>query len=741
MSGCALRRVLTSTSALGICRKRSKMKRMPQVAKAPMIRREIGGDHICVLTFDRPDSGANIFDAATLGKLNSHLDFVEKDLSLSGLIIASAKKSIFVAGADLKTLLKGAGSGEMRGFIAQGQQVFNHLADLKIPTVAIIHGASAGGGYEVALACDYRIASDDPATRIGLPETTLGLIPAWGGCTRLPRLIGAEEAAEVILKGKLYSAQEALKIGLVDEIAPRDQLLDLARKKLSGGKRPSPGASRPPLPGQGEARGAVGGEGRTTGNAAPSRALEIINRTLSISPNESLKLELEAIVELGKTEATQNLIRNFFLAEKYKKGTSRAATEKIVHAAVIGAGVMGSGIAQWLSSRGVTVILRDVAREQIDRGLANIEKTYADAVKRGLMTEEKAKQGRARICGSTAPMELRDVQFIIEAASEKLSVKKEIFRELTMEAGPKTIVATNTSALPVSELADVTVAPERVIGLHFFNPVSRMKLVEVVIARETSEETRERSLGFVRQIGKLPVIVRDSPGFLVNRVLFPYLLDAAELFEKGLDAERIDSVLTEWGMPMGPLRLIDEIGVDITVDIANTLGKAYGQRDHVPNVLLWLRDRQMLGRKTGEGFYKYEGKTQSPNEALVRWRGEVVAGGGDPGATEAGTTRQPASPPPATADDLAHRLILLMVNEAARCVEEKVVESPEDADYGMILGTGFAPFRGGPLRFAEHFGLKKTVNELERLARTEEKFSPCEILKKHAGEGTEFYEE
>ena len=388
---------------------------------------------------------------------------------------------------------------------------------------------------------------------------------------------------------------------------------------------------------------------------------------MSISPDESLRLELDGIVELGKTESTQNLIRNFFLAEKYKKGTSRTPPEKIVHAAVIGAGVMGSGIAQWLSSRGVTVILRDVAREQIDRGLANVEKIYADAVKRGLMSEEKAKQGRARICGSTAPMELRDVQFVIEATSEKMEIKKEVFRELAMEAGPKTIVATNTSALPVSELADVTVSPEHVIGLHFFNPVSRMKLVEVVIAKQTSDETRDRSLAFVRQIGKLPVIVRDSPGFLVNRVLFPYLLDAAELFESGVDAERIDRALVEWGMPMGPLRLIDEIGVDITIDIGNTLEKAYGQRDHVAAVLLWLRDQQMLGRKTGAGFYKYEGKMQTPNDSLVEWRrGSAVAGGADPGSGQGDTAAQPASPPPATAEELTHRLMFLMVNEAAR---------------------------------------------------------------------------
>ena len=711
------------------------MKGMSAIVTGPMIRRETGQNHICVLTFDRPESGANVFDAATLDELNEHLDALEKDTSLRGLIITSAKKSIFVAGADLKTLLQAAKTGEMPRFIERGQHIFNRLANLKIPTIAAIHGASAGGGYEVALACDYRVASDDPATRIGLPETGLGLLPAWGGCTRLPRLIGAAKAAEVILKGKLYSAQEALKVGLVDEVAPREQLLDRAREKLRAGK-PKMEGGVPATPGSPEFVPPKSG-----GNHALERAYEIINKTLSISPEESLRMELDGIVDLGKTESTQNLIRNFFLAEKYKKGTARIQSDKIVHAAVIGAGVMGSGIAQWLSSRGVTVILRDVAREQIDRGLANIEKIYADAVKRGLMSEEKAKQGRARICGSTAPMELRDVQFVIEATSEKMEIKQQVFRELAMEAGPKTIVATNTSALPVSELADVTVSPEHVIGLHFFNPVSRMKLVEVVIAKQTSEETRDRSLAFVRQIGKLPVIVRDSPGFLVNRVLFPYLLDAAELFESGVDAKRIDSALVEWGMPMGPLRLIDEIGVDITIDIGNTLEKAYGLRDHVPIVLLWLRDQQMLGRKTGAGLYKYDGKSQKPNDSLVKWRRGLH---GEPEGVEG-----PNIPPDKYRDPrlrfnderLAHRLVFLMVNEAARCVEEKVVNSPEDADYGMILGTGFAPFRGGPLRFAGHVGLKRVVDELERLARTEKKFTPCELLKKHARAGTTFYEE
>src|SRR5437763_11677845 len=712
---------------------------MAETSVAPTIRREID-DSICVLTFDRPESGANIFDAAALSDLDQQLDFIEGEDSLEGVVILSAKKSIFIAGADLKTLLHQAQTGEMRAFIAEGQRIFNRLAALKIPTCAAIHGACAGGGYEITLACDWRVASDDPVTRIGLPETTLGLVPAWGGCTRLPRLIGVEKAAEVILTGKLYSAAEAKQLGLVDEVVAREKLLEAAREKLRDGKKPSPS----PLP-WGEADGGAAGEGRpspprrTSGNLPPARALEIIRKNLPL--DQSLAAELDAIVELGKTDATQNLIRNFFLAEKYKRGSSKQMSEKITHAAVIGAGIMGSGIAQWLSSRGVSVILRDVGTEELTRGLANIEKTYADAVKRGIMTEEKAKEGRARIVASSAPIEMRDVQIVIEAASEKMEIKKEIFRELVQKAPHATMLATNTSALSLSDLAAETKTPERVVGLHFFNPVSRMKLVEVVVGTETSDATIARALGFVRQIAKLPVIVRDSPGFLVNRVLFPYLLEAAELFEYGVSGQEMDHALLQWGMPMGPLRLIDEIGVDITVDIANTLEKAYGQRDRAPKILREMQSAKMLGRKSGRGFYRYEGKSQTSNAEIEKWRGHLVAGVGDPGRRVASPSPESGSATPTTTkNDLANRLMSLMVNEAARCLEENVVASPEDADYGMILGTGFPAWRGGPLRFAENFSIKKLVEEMERLARTNEKYTPCELLRKHAQEGTKFYE-
>ncbi|MFL6529596.1 MAG: 3-hydroxyacyl-CoA dehydrogenase NAD-binding domain-containing protein [Chthoniobacterales bacterium] len=692
---------------------------------APMIRREMGEDGICILSFDRPNSGANIFDAAAMNALREQLDAIEKDSSIKGVIVTSAKKSIFVAGADLQTLLRQAQAGELRAFIGDGQKVFNRLAALKVPSVAAIHGATAGGGYEVTLACDYRVASNDPATRIGLPETTLGLVPAWGGATRLPRMIGLEAASEVILKGKLYAADEALKIGMIDEVVPREQLLEAARKKLSLGKRSQP--STPPhietqlkMP-------------HDSPNHAPRRALDIMMRGLQGSIDQSLGMEVDAIVELGETETTQNLIRNFFLGDKFKKGSSKAQVEKVAHAAVIGAGVMGSGIAQWLSSRGVSVILRDVESAAIDRGLSNIDKTYGDAVKRGLISDAKAKEGRARIVASTNQDALRDVQIVVEAASERLEIKKQIFAKLGEQVGPNAILATNTSALPISELAATTNSPEHVIGLHFFNPVSRMKLVEVVVGKETASETTERALAFTRQIAKLPVVVQDSPGFLVNRVLFPYLLDAAEMFELGGDAKQIDDALVAWGMPMGPLRLVDEIGVDITVDIADTLEKAYGRRNHAAAVLLWLRDGKMLGRKTGSGFYKYEGKSQTPNESVVAWRGKLH-----------GDVEGPDLKPnlPKTAEEITNRLVFLMVNEAARCLEEKVVATPEDADFGMMMGTGFAPFRGGPLRFADYFGIKKLVDEMDALTKSAgEKFAPCNLLRAHAQKGTKFYED
>ena len=353
--------------------------------------------------------------------------------------------------------------------------------------------------------------------------------------------------------------------------------------------------------------------------------------------------------------------------------------------------------------------------------MQNIEKTYGDAVKRGLMNDAKAKEGRARIVASTNPTEMRNVGVVIEAASEKMEIKKQIFADLGGKTPENTILATNTSALSISELGTTAGHADRVIGLHFFNPVSRMKLVEVVVGKQTAPAVVERALGFTRQIGKLPVVVQDSPGFLVNRVLFPYLLDAAELFEKGVNAEEIDDALLQWGMPMGPLRLIDEIGVDITVDIANTLEKPYGSRDRAPEIL-----RKMLAAKNAWPE-KRRWFLQIRRQDTERLTSRCNNGGNRP----AKNSRRKIFP---TA------LVFLMVNEAARCLEEKVVATAEDADFGMMMGTGFAPFRGGPLRYADFVGAKKIVADMDALrSHGGDKFAPCDLLRQHAKNGTKFY--
>ena len=362
------------------------------------------------------------------------------------------------------------------------------------------------------------------------------------------------------------------------------------------------------------------------------------------------------------------------------------------------------------------------AREQIDRGLANIEKTYADAVKRGLMSEEKAKEGRARIVASTAPMEMRDVANRDRGRLRKARDQEEDLRAIWRGGRPEKRSSPRIlRRFPISELAAATGLARARDWAAFLQSGQPDETGRGGGREANSGETRDRALAFTRQIAKLPVVVQDSPGFLVNRVLFPYLLDAAEMFELGVDAKEIDDALVAWGMPMGPLRLIDEIGVDITVDIADTLEKAFGRRDRAAAVLRWMREGKMLGRKTGSGFYKYEGKAQTPNESLQEWRQRVARRCGRRRPTSKRHCRQ------RSADDHDARLIFLMVNEAARCLEEKVVATPEDADYGMMMGTGFAPFRGGPLRFAENFGLKKMVEEMERLARAGEKFAPCDF--------------
>jgi 3-hydroxyacyl-CoA dehydrogenase/enoyl-CoA hydratase/3-hydroxybutyryl-CoA epimerase len=696
------------------------------------LRREILADDTCVLTFDRSNSSANIFDRTTLEELGGQLDALAANPTARALVLISAKESIFVAGADLHGI-RGMGPAELDSFIELGQEVFNKLAALRIPTVAAIHGAAVGGGYEVALACDWRVASPDACTKIGLPETQLGIIPAWGGSTRLPRLIGVPAALDIILGGRTVAAKHALKLGMVDEVVPRGSLLDAARAWAKKGRHPRSLAHSAPVNAAVDfmigprVRHQV--EDRTHGHyPAVEKAMQVVMEGASTwNEADSLARERAAISELIDTPTTKNLLNLFFLQERAKRravaGVSDAS-RKVARAAVIGAGVMGAGIAQWLSARGLRVILRDIDATRVAAGMAGAAALYAAAVKRRTFTEREARAGLARISPAATEVPLRHCEFVIEAAVEKMPVKQIIFRRLDELVGDDTILATNTSALSIGELAAATRRPERVVGIHFFNPVHRMQLVEVVAAPQTAPEVVQRALRFVQQLGKLPVLVKDSPGFVVNRILLPYLTGAARLFEQGASAEKIDAVMIDFGMPMGPLRLIDEVGADVAADVAGTLSAAFVQHMSVPEVLRHMEETGALGKKAGKGFYVHrKGGELTPNGEL-----SSVVSGGDAAHFDAG--------------ELERRMVLPMVNEAARCLGEGIVETAGDIDFAMVTGTGWAPFRGGPLRYADALGTERLTAELSRLAdQAGQAFQPCALLTDMARNKKKFYED
>ena len=716
---------------------------LPGQSPATTIRRHVTDDQICILTFDRADSTANVFDRAALMDLNEQIDFVQCHPELRGLVLVSAKKSIFIAGADLTQLARAKSPEELREMIELGQVVFSRIAALNIPTVAAIHGACVGGGYEVCLACDYRLASPEKATKIGLPETQLGILPAWGGCTRLPRLIGFPKALDIILGGKTLAAKPALKAGLIDEIVPREYLTDRAcrvilERGLNLRRRPHQLLKSllnwTPVVRliAGKVAGPLNAKTRGHYPAIP-KALEVISRGLGSSLEASLALEQDAILELGRTDVCRNLIRIFFLQERAKKLTGLPSSENVAslpriepvrRMAVIGAGVMGAGIAQWTSSRDISVILRDINDEAIAKGMAGIARLYEQGVKRHALTKLEARAGLDRISPSALEVPLGHTELVIEAAVEKMDLKQQLFARLDRLIGPETILASNTSALSISELAASTRHPERVVGIHFFNPVHRMQLVEVVVDRQTHPGVVRRAVKFVQQIGKLPVVVKDSPGFLVNRILMPYLVEAGYLFEQGARVEDIDESMLEFGMPMGPLRLIDEVGLDVANHVAADLADKFRERMQSPQVLSAMLKEGLLGRKSGKGFYVHGGKGDyAPvNPEIDRYHD---------GTRLAKLVRE----------DLRNRMVLLMINESARCLEEGLVAEPADVDFGMIMGTGFAPFRGGPLRFADQLGIGHVVDEMMRLAGEGElRYTACNLLQTMAAAGTKFYQ-
>jgi 3-hydroxyacyl-CoA dehydrogenase/enoyl-CoA hydratase/3-hydroxybutyryl-CoA epimerase len=682
-------------------------------------------ERICVLTFDRPNSSANIFDKETLEELSVRLDELEKERDLAGLVLTSAKSSIFNAGADLQLLASPIPEEEIAAFIRLGQRQMNRLAALPLKKVAAIHGACMGGGLEICLACDYRIGSKAAVTRLSLPETSVGLLSAWGGLTRLPRLIGVEPALDLVLTGKALNPEQALQHGILDEIVEPEKLEEVACQKLAAGQV-TRGGKQAPNP-DAESLLQIGRSRRERvltetkgGNPALLKAVEVVIAGVADSIEHSMARELAAFMEVVKTEPTQNLLRFFFLKENARKAARSVVGSPVMNKiGVIGVGTMGAGIAYWASTRGISVILQDVSVEATEHGLTRISELYQKGVKRGLFTSAQAQEGLRRISVATNPEALAPAELVIEAVAEDVEIKKSVLRRAGEIVPASTLLATNTSALPVSEIASAVTSPERVLGLHFFNPVPRMPLVEVIGGRQTAPEAAERAKRFVQQLGKWPLQLPDTPGFLVNRVLFPYLLEAVRLQMSGYPGSDIDQAMLDFGMAMAPLRVIDEVGLDIALAISNALHRGLGDRYAPPDLLVSLHAAGNLGRKRGSGFYSYAKPRETSDRAAARSKTGVTS---------------------SRADELQDSMVLLMVNEAARCLEERIVSTASDLDFAMVIGAGFPAFRGGPLRYADWMGLPKVVAAMEKLANEKGScFAPCSLLRKLGGDGGSFY--
>lgn len=701
--------------------------------------RSITASGLCVITFDRPDSSANIFCEQTFAELNAHLDFLisAEAKDVKGLVLMSAKPKFFFAGADLIGFTKDPTPEKLGALISLGHNTFARITALKIPSVAAIHGLALGGGCEIALACDYRVGSTAKETKIGLPEVMIGILPGWGGSTLLPRLIGLPTALEIILGGKQLAAVPALKAGLFDAVGPREALLELAEKLIKKGKRG-------PLPKHwmnlGPAAALVARQARANVMAktgghypAPFKALEVAVQALKGTKEQGFALEKAAFIELATAPIARQLLGIYLLTERAKKlalpedlptlvGNVKEP-RNIERAAVIGAGVMGAGIAQWLAARGLGVTLRDIGPEPLAKGMAGIHKLFGEAVKRRRMTPTEARQATDRIVPVAGEVPLRNVDLVIEAAVERLDLKQKLFVALEQATDEDVVLATNTSALSIDEIASALKRPERVVGIHFFNPVHKMQLVEIIRGDRTGAEALDTALRFVKSIGKMPVLVRDRPGFLVNRILAPYMTEAGKLIVEGYSVVDVDKALERFGMPLGPLRLIDQVGIDVSLHV----GKDLVQRLKTPPFLTGemmdlMVEKKILGKKGGRGFYVYEGK----GKPIYNVELEKLFGI---------TARKPAEPAL-----FVDRLILPMINEAARVLDEKVVDASEDVDFAMILGTGWAPFRGGPLRHADSLGLAKVVARLDELAaKFGERFTPSQRLRDMAAKGATFY--
>ena len=697
---------------------------------------------IALVTFDLPGSPVNTLSGAVSEEFSAALDRVMRDSALRAMVLISGKPDNFIAGADIEEFVRLTSQADAETLSRSAQDVMDRVAAAPKPVVAAIHGACLGGGFELALACRWRVATDHAKTQIGLPEIQLGLIPGAGGTQRLPRLIGARAALDIILAGKSERAAKAFRLGMVDELVPESILLETALRaadrlvamgvprRATGGGLAALLLDRNPVGRRVVYRQARKTVLQKTGGQypAPLAALGVVETGLERGMKAGLEAEHRHFGELAVSSVSRRLVEIFFATTALKKddGVPPGAVGEVApvrRIAVVGAGFMGAAIAGTavLNAR-VDARLKDADLARVGRGIRSALRVLDDRLAKRRISRPEYTRLSSLVSGAADFSGFRRADLVIEAVFEDLAVKRQVLAEVETQVSPVTIFATNTSTIPIAEIADGCERPGNVLGMHFFSPVEKMPLLEVIPHAGTAPETIVRAVRFGRKMGKTVIVVADHPGFWVNRILLPYMNEAGLLVQEGTPVDLIDGVMTRFGFPVGPVTLLDEVGLDVAAKAGKVMHDKFGDRLEPAGVLARMLEAGRQGRKNGKGFYRYEdGKKQGVDAGAYQVLGV--------------TPRDDTAP-----TMVEQRLVYSMLNEAAMAADEGVVRSPRDGDIGAVFGIGFPAFRGGPLRMIDDLGAERVVGILRGLeAGFGPRFGPCGALTRMADEGRRFY--
>lgn len=695
---------------------------------------KIDEQNIAWLAIDVPNEKMNTLQAAFADEMKEIFAQLKDTSGVKGMIIHSLKPDNFVAGADVRMLEACTTASEAEALAKQGQELFQQLSDLPYPVVAAIHGPCLGGGLELALACDYRVCTDSDKTRLGLPEVQLGLLPGSGGTQRLPRLIGLLPSLDLILTGKQLRAKKAKKLGVVDACVPETILLDVAEQLIEKGKNKGnkkQSTKEKLMSGSGLGRKFVFEQAakktneKTRGNYPATVAiLEVIQHGLEKGFAQGQELEAKRFGELVMSSESKALRSIFFATTEMKKENGAEAEPATVNrVGVLGGGLMGAGISHVSVAKAkVPVRIKDVSNDGVLNALNYNYKLFEKQRKRRIISKAGLQSKMLQLSGGIDFTSFNHIDVVIEAVFEDLDLKQAMVADIEANAKPETIFATNTSSLPIHKIAEKAERPENIVGLHYFSPVEKMPLVEVIPHETTSEATISTVVALAKKQGKTPIVVKDKAGFYVNRILAPYMNEAAHILLANEPIEQLDGALLDFGFPVGPITLLDEVGVDIGAKIMPILVNELGERFKGPDVFDTLLNDGRKGRKSGKGFYTYKGKKKEVDKSVYKLLN--------------------LTPESKLSDnDIALRCVLPMLNEAVRCLDDGIIRSPRDGDIGAIFGIGFPPFLGGPFRYMDQFGLKELVEKMNEFAsKYGDRYAPCDGLLTRAGEGRNFYD-